>query len=761
MVHSCRGEAPTKNSNLFFQSLWNGWGRRIIFTKVAHAGCEQESDKWKKSINKMLMRTNWFHLILAWLLLNLGCALAAPLDNWYWRNPLPNGNPQLTPQMLNGIVFAGGKFVAVGASGVVSISIDSTNWIESATATTNDLNGIVYANGELVAVGNGGTVETSADGSNWVLQNSGTTNPLSAVAFGNGKFVAVGGYANGEFVAADGKAVIASPNGVNWMPVVSGLSGASTIAGGSNGFVALVPWLYQGPSPAQAFYSSDGLTWTSQTLTAPGNSFSGEPLVNNIVTYWNGIFLIGSYRYTSSQSADAFIFSSTNGTNWSTNVLGNQFTGSYGFDYDFFMIGSNDVIAAGAALDDPFLQFSTDGINWSQTAGVPYANIQYNLGAVAGAYGNGNYVILAPTSSFYSLPPIFTSSDGLTWVNRQHAPGPPAGSAYTFTCIASNNGVYVVASVNSIAVSSNGLSYVIASNTPALGSVLAFGNAFVGVGSGGGIYVSTNGLSWTQRNSGTTSSLHGVAAGNGLLVSVGDGGAIQTSPSGQIWTSRTSGTSLALYSVTCSNGIFVAVGQEGTVLTSADGVNWSAQYSGTLSNLLSVAYGSVGFLAVGPGGTIITSADGTNWLLQNPGTLGNLENVSYGNGYYLVTGNGGVALTSPDGITWTFRNLGLTGGQNLYGSSFINSRFEVVGGNGTILESDVIAPLFDIHFFRAAAPIKLTLFATPGSNFRLQSSTNISSGWNDLALFSNASGITHWTNSFNGAGLQFYRLVSP
>jgi len=707
------------------------------------------------------MRTNWLYFILAWLLLNLGCALAAPLDNWYWRNPLPNGNPQLSPQQLNGIVFAGGKFVAVGASGVVSISIDASNWIESATATTNDLNGIVYANGELVAVGNGGTVETSGNGSDWVLQNSGTTNPLSAVAYGNGKFVAVGGYANGKYVAADGKAVIASPNGANWTPVISGLSGASAIAGGSNGFVALVPWVNQGPSPAQSFYSSDGLTWTSQTLTAPGNAFGGEPLVNNIVTYWNGVFLIESYRYATSQSADAFIFSSINGTNWNTNALGNQFTGTYGFTYDFFLIGSNNVIAAGAALDAPFLQFSTDGINWSLTSGLPFAFSQYNLGALAGAYGDGNYVILAPTSSSYSLPPIFTSTDGLTWVNRQHAPVTPDGSAYTFSCIASNNGVYVVASGSSFAVSSNGLAYTIASNTPAVASVLAFGNEFVGVGPGGAIYISTNGLAWAQRNSGTTSSLHGIAAGNGLLVTVGDGGAIQTSPTGQIWTSRTSGTSLTLYSVACSNGIFVAVGQEGTVLTSSDGLNWSGQYSGTLSNLLSVAYGSAGFLAAGPGGTIINSPDGTNWLVQNPGTLGYLENVSYGNGYYLVTGNGGVALTSPDGVTWTFRNLGLTGGQNLYGSSFINSRFEVVGGNGTILESDVIAPLFDLQFNGAAAQKRLTLFATPGSNFRLQASTNLASGWNDAASFNNVPGITQWTNSSTGSRQQFYRLVSP
>src|SRR5665213_3727518 len=169
------------------------------------------------------MKKPW--LLVSVLALTLTCyaAFAEPLNNWHWRNPLPNGNPQSEPHTLYGIVFANGKFVGVGAAGVASISTDTTNWVESATATANTLRCITYANGQFVAVGDAGTVETSADGSNWVLMNSGTSSSLNSVAYGNGKFVAVGG------------AVITSADAANWVPSVSGLSSASSVAGGGVG----------------------------------------------------------------------------------------------------------------------------------------------------------------------------------------------------------------------------------------------------------------------------------------------------------------------------------------------------------------------------------------------------------------------------------------------------------------------------------------------------------------------------------------------
>jgi len=134
------------------------------------------------------MKAKW--IFPAWLFLGLFLGgysvFAGALDNWHWRNPLPNGNPQPGPNTLIGVVFTNGYFVAVGTSGVVSISRDGTNWTESATATTNTLNALICVNGLFLAVGAGGAVETSLDRTNWVLQVSGTTDALAAVTYGNG-----------------------------------------------------------------------------------------------------------------------------------------------------------------------------------------------------------------------------------------------------------------------------------------------------------------------------------------------------------------------------------------------------------------------------------------------------------------------------------------------------------------------------------------------------------------------------------------------
>jgi hypothetical protein len=106
------------------------------------------------------------------------------------------------------------------------------------------------------------------------------------------------------------------------------------------------------------------------------------------------------------------------------------------------------------------------------------------------------------------------------------------------------------------------------------------------------------------------------------------------------------------------------------------------------------------------------------------------------------------------------RNLGVTGGQNLYGSAFLNSRFDVVGSGGTILESDTIAPLFDLQIHNGVN--WLTVFVPPGSNFRIQSCTNLgTSNWIDVASFNSATAIAQWTNTAAGNNQMFYRAVSP
>ncbi len=53
------------------------------------------------------------------------CLGADPLDEWQWRNPLPNGN------VFNGITYADGRFVAVGNGGWLAASSNGLAWAES------------------------------------------------------------------------------------------------------------------------------------------------------------------------------------------------------------------------------------------------------------------------------------------------------------------------------------------------------------------------------------------------------------------------------------------------------------------------------------------------------------------------------------------------------------------------------------------------------------------------------------------------------
>jgi hypothetical protein len=119
-------------------------------------------------------------------------------------------------------------------------------------------------------------------------------------------------------------------------------------------------------------------------------------------------------------------------------------------------------------------------------------------------------------------------------------------------------------------------------------------------------------------------------------------------------------------------------------------------------------------------------------------------------------------LTSPDGASWTSRNIGATGGQTIYGSAFLNGRFDVVGSGGTVIESDLVPPLFDIHIHGASPEHSFTVFVTPGNTFRIQSCSNLAAPqWSTIATFNNAPAIAQWTNTSPELNQSFFRAVSP
>ena len=173
-----------------------------------------------------------------------------------------------------------------------------------------------------------------------------------------------------------------------------------------------------------------------------------------------------------------------------------------------------------------------------------------------------------------------------------------------------------------------------------------------------------------------------------------------------------------------------------------------------------VAYANGLFVAVVAAGVASLSSDITNWMESATATTNNLNGLAFGNGYYWAAGGNSTALTSPDGIIWTPRNLGATGGQSYCGTAFLNHRFPVVGTGGTILESAVIAPRFDVQVHRDGK--WLTAFVPPGTNFRIQTCTNLFAPvWTAAATLPSAFVITQWTNSATGIKQQFYRTISP
>jgi hypothetical protein len=279
---------------------------------------------------------------------------------------------------------------------------------------------------------------------------------------------------------------------------------------------------------------------------------------------------------------------------------------------------------------------------------------------------------------------------------------------------------------------------------------VAYGNdTFVVVGDNGIILTSPDGETWTQRTSGTSSTLLGVCYGNDTFVAVG-ADIILTSSDGVMWTSKTLDTVLNFKSVKYLKNIFIAVGiglgraiggvvftspdgitwtggeaaspacvLEGVdygnntfvtvghylidgdyvIRTSPDGITWTGDTWGHDVVLMDVIYGQNTFIAVGfqvrdSMGYILTSPDGINWTSRTSNTSSFLDGITYGNNMFVTVGSEGTILTSPDGITWTTRTSGTN--SELLGVGYGDDTFVAVGADGAILQSDPVPDTPDI-----------------------------------------------------------------
>lgn len=235
---------------------------------------------------------------------------------------------------------------------------------------------------------------------------------------------------------------------------------------------------------------------------------------------------------------------------------------------------------------------------------------------------------------------LATSSDGQTWTQRTSSFGTDNISG-----IAYGDGYWVAVGANTkCAYSTDGITWT--QNTTGLSGAIgtaSWGNGTWIVSGGAGLYTATNPTgTWTSRTS-TISSPGRTLYFKGQSIwlagaDTGTTGAFASSTDGITWTARNSPVSL--FSATASfvaNTTVAAVGFFSASLTmdiasSTNGTSWTDRTPATTSVLtINGASDDAGLLVYLSGATVQTSSNGSTWTSQSSAS-GNLLNICHSSG---------------------------------------------------------------------------------------------------------------------------------
>jgi hypothetical protein len=555
-----------------------------------------------------------------------------PLDTWWWRNPHPAGstlnavaygnetfvtvgaagsiltsaNGVSWTQALSGtgatlfdITFGNGRFVAVGDFDTIVVSTNGRAWSkhpsgvrrvdhvafvngrfrafgniglarstiltssDGASWATNSFLSVcdmAYGHGLFVAVGPGGNIFTSPDASVWTWRDSGGTQGLTNVLFGNGAFVAAGG-----------RALCTSVDGITWSTQT--FSGWIASAAFENGKFILLA--------GDIWTSSDAMNWTRQPTSIQ------TPIKD--VAFGNGTFVAVGETGT--------ILTGTETANWTVKSDSPQ------PDLAAITFGNNVFVAAGREGN---ILSSQDGATWTErTAESPSERLN---GLV---HGQNLFVGVGSENRTLEIASmILWSKDGFAWEKKRLPEMPPLMSV---TC---GNGMFVsVGELGTIVTSTNIADWTRRpSQTDLPLRSVAFGNdRFVAVGSlrflhdtsTNVVLISTDGAAWSSSIplKGAGQALNVQHTENSFLL-IDSNGAKFTSADGIAWTKSTA-DGPPLTRIAFGNGVYAGIAS-GIIYTSPDTRKWIPTHNPGVS-LNSITYGRGTFVAAGLQGAIIQS----------------------------------------------------------------------------------------------------------------------------------------------------------
>src|SRR5688572_25268642 len=102
-----------------------------------------------------------FRPLLLSLILSASLASSAPINQWKWHNPTPQGNS------LRAVAYGNNMYLAVGDKGTLLKSQDAIQWTPLDTVGSALISAIIFAQNKFVAVNLDNEVLSSSDGTQW------------------------------------------------------------------------------------------------------------------------------------------------------------------------------------------------------------------------------------------------------------------------------------------------------------------------------------------------------------------------------------------------------------------------------------------------------------------------------------------------------------------------------------------------------------------------------------------------------------------
>ncbi|MEY5048714.1 MAG: hypothetical protein RLZZ175_2073 [Bacteroidota bacterium] len=199
---------------------------------------------------------------------------------------------------------------------------------------------------------------------------------------------------------------------------------------------------------------------------------------------------------------------------------------------------------------------------------------------------------------------------------------------------------------------------------------LAYGNGKYITGgnyslSPGLLYSSSDAKNWTKLTDASipsTAVFQSAVYANGIFVFTGDNGLILTSTDGVSWTTRTSGISTSITSVNYISGAFYATASPNVLLKSTDGITWSQITAGSSSYIfMNITYGNNVFAIgardnVSNNSYVFYSSTGASnsWSMSTVASSGqSLNSIKFLKDKFYVFTSSGETYTSSNASSWT------------------------------------------------------------------------------------------------------------